>query len=198
MAKYGYGRVSSKGQERDGNSLEDQKARFLENGVPEENIELETYTGTTMERPKLEALLEKLRPGDELIVTKLDRFARTAAEGGAMVKKLVDQGIVVNILNMGRADNTPMGKLMVTILLAFAEYERDMIVERLNTGKEVEKAKNPDYREGRKPMEVHPEFEKYVGMVDLDVITVTAACQAMGISRSTWYKWSKQGVVVNE
>ena len=194
MAKYGYGRVSSKGQERDGNSLEDQKARFLENGVPEENIELETYTGTTMERPKLEALLEKLRPGDELIVTKLDRFARTAAEGGAMVKKLVDQGIVVNILNMGRADNTPMGKLMVTILLAFAEYERDMIVERLNTGKEVEKAKNPDYREGRKPMEVHPEFEKYVGMVDLDVITVTAACQAMGISRSTWYKWSKQEV----
>ena len=194
MAKYGYGRVSSKGQERDGNSLEDQKAKFLENGVPEENIELEAYTGTTMERPKLEMLLSKLTPGDELIVTKLDRFARTAAEGGAMIKSLVDRGVIVNVLNMGRADNTPMGTLMVTILLAFAEYERALIVERLSTGKEVEKAKNPDYREGRKPMEVHPRFEEYSDMVAVGGITVKSACAELGISRSTWYKWCKQEV----
>lgn len=194
MAKYGYGRVSSKGQEREGNSLEDQEAKFQEIGVPEENIVLETYTGTTMERPKLTALLSKLNPGDELVVTKLDRFARTAAEGGALIKKLVDHGVTVNVLNMGRADNSTMGKLMVTIILAFAEYERDMIVERLNNGKEIEKAKNPDYREGRKPMEVHPRFEEYSDMVAIGGITVKAACEELGISRSTWYKWSKQKV----
>ena len=88
---------------------------------------------------------------------------------------------------MGIADNTPMGKLMVTVLLAFAEYERDMIIERLNDGKAEAKAKNPEYREGRKYMAV-PELDEFLQKVEEGTMTVTEACRRLGISRSKWYK----------
>ena len=189
---YGYGRVSSTTRYaggEDGNSLEAQEKKLREAGC--EEIVLEAYTGTKMERPKFTKLLDKLEQGDTLIVCKLDRFARTAAEGSLLVRDLVNRGIKVNILNMGIADNSPMGKLMLTVLLAFAEYERDMIVERLNDGKAEAKAKNPDYREGRKAMRIPLEFEGCRNYVAEGNMTVTEACKYLGISRSLWYKWMK-------
>lgn len=185
---YGYGRVSSTTRYaggEDGNSLEAQEKKLKEAGC--EEIMLEAYTGTKMERPKFTKLLDKLEQGDTIIVCKLDRFARTAAEGSLLVRDLVNRGIKVNILNMGIADNTPMGKLMVTVLLAFAEYERDMIIERLNEGKAEAKAKNPEYREGRKYMAV-PELDAFMQKVEEGAMTVTEACGKLGISRSKWYK----------
>lgn len=185
---YGYGRVSSTTRYaggEDGNSLEAQEKKLREAGC--EEIVLEAYTGTKMERPKFTKLLDKLEQGDTLIVCKLDRFARTAAEGSLLVRDLVNRGIKVNILNMGIADNSPMGKLMLTVLLAFAEYERDMIVERLNDGKAEAKAKNPNYREGRKYMSV-PELDTFRKKVADGAMTVTDACSQLGISRSKWYK----------
>ncbi len=143
---YGYARVSSKGQQKEGNSLNDQHEQLIALGAQE--IVEECYTGTTMVRPKFNELIEKMQPGDTLIVTKFDRFARTASEGAALIKQLVERGIIVNISNMGVAQNTPTGKLMVQILLAFAEYERDMIVERTQSGKAIARQK-PGYREGR-------------------------------------------------
>ena len=189
---YGYGRVSSTTRYaggEDGNSLEAQEKKLKEAGC--EEIVLEAFTGTKMERPKFTKLLDKLEQGDTLIVCKLDRFARTAAEGSLLVRDLVNRGIKVNILNMGIADNSPMGKLMLTVLLAFAEYERDMIVERLNDGKAEAKAKNPDYREGRKALEIPLEFEGCRNYVAEGNMTVTEACKYLGISRSLWYKWMK-------
>ena len=189
---YGYGRVSSTTRYaggEDGNSLEAQEKKLKEAGC--EEIVLEAYTGTKMERPKFTKLLNKLEQGDTLIVCKLDRFARTAAEGSLLVRDLVNRGIKVNILNMGIADNSPMGKLMLTVLLAFAEYERDMIVERLNDGKAEAKAKNPDYREGRKAMQIPLEFEGCRNYVAEGNMTVTEACKYLGISRTLWYKWMK-------
>lgn len=189
---YGYGRVSSTTRYaggEDGNSLEAQEKKLREAGC--EEIVLEAYTGTKMERPKFTKLLDKLEQGDTLIVCKLDRFARTAAEGSLLVRDLVNRGIKVNILNMGIADNSPMGKLMLTVLLAFAEYERDMIVERLNDGKAEAKAKNPEYREGRKAIRIPLEFEGCRNYVAEGNMTVTEACKYLGISRSLWYKWMK-------
>jgi DNA invertase Pin-like site-specific DNA recombinase len=71
--------------------------------------------------------------------------------------------------------------------MAFAEYERDMIIERLNDGKVEAKAKNPDYREGRKYMVV-PELDNFREMVADGAMSVTEACRKLGISRSKWYK----------
>lgn len=135
---YGYARVSTIRQMKNGNSIEEQTAKLKEAGAQE--IVTDSYTGTKMERPQFTALLARLQPGDTLIVTKLDRFARTAAEGGTIVRELHERGVTIHILNMGIADSTPMGKLMVTMLLAFAEFERDMIVERTQSGKAIAKA----------------------------------------------------------
>ena len=185
--KYGYIRVSTKGQARNGNSLEDQRRLLMEAGVEAENIYHDSFTGTKMNRPGFDELMGKLQSGDELIVTKLDRFARTAAEGSLLVRKLVDDGIRVNILNMGIADNSPMGKLMTTVLLAFAEFERDMIVERTQAGKEIARTQE-GYREGR-PSKRTEEYEVYREKVDRGEMTAKAAAEALGISERTWRRY---------
>ena len=140
-----------------------------------------------MERPKFTRLIEKLQSGDTLVVCKLDRFARTATDGVDLIKELLGRGISVHVLNMGLVEDTPTGRLVLTIMMAFAEYERDMIIERLNDGKAEAKAKNPDYREGRKYLEV-PELDSYKSRVANGDMTVAVACKQLGISRSKWYK----------
>lgn len=143
---YGYARVSTKGQAKDGNGLEVQELMLREAGA--EIIYTDTFTGTKTNRPELNKLLVQLYDGDKLIVAKLDRIARSASKGIELVNELLERGVIVHILNMGLMDNTPTGKLIRTIFLGFAEFERDMIVERTQEGKAIAKQK-PDYREGR-------------------------------------------------
>ena len=180
---YGYARVSSKGQAKDGNSLEDQEKKLRERGC--EVIYTEAFTGMTTNRPKFTELIDRLQRGDTLVVTKLDRFSRTAAEGAALVEQLHKRGVIIDIINMGRADNTPMGKLMVTMLLAFAEFEHDNIIERLNTGKEIAKSHGKKV-DGRNYVEI-PEFEKFLEKTKKGEMTVKECCDVLKISRSTWY-----------
>lgn len=134
---YGYARVST-AKQTNGNSFEDQEQALKQAGA--EIIVKDAYTGTKMDRPAFTKLMQDLNPGDKLIVTKLDRFARSAIQGVEVVRDLMAKGVTVHILNMGIADNTPTGKLMVTMLLAFAEFERDMIVERTQAGKNIARA----------------------------------------------------------
>lgn len=135
---YGYCRVSTMRQATKGNSLAEQTQALLAAGA--EEIVSDSYTGTKTDRPNFSSLIMRLAPGDKLIVTKLDRFARTAVDGGAIVRDLHARGVTVHILNMGIADDTPMGRLMVNMLLCFAEFERDMIVERTQAGKAIARA----------------------------------------------------------
>lgn len=148
--KYGYARVSTRGQQHDGNSLADQKQKLYESGC--DVVMVEQYTGTTMDRPVFSKLLDTLKPGDTLKVTKLDRFARSASEGSKIAKTLLDDNIALHIINMGMIDNTSTGRLLLNILLSFSEYERDMIVERTQAGKEIARTKE-GYREGRPPID---------------------------------------------
>lgn len=143
---YGYARVSTKGQATKGNSLDDQYKALVDAKCDE--IVEEQYTGTTTNRPKFNALIDKLQKGDTLVVTKLDRFARNAGDGSTLVKSLLHRGVKVHILNMGLIDDTPTGKLIANILLSFAEFERDMIVERTQAGKAIARTKE-GFKEGR-------------------------------------------------
>ena len=108
---YGYARVSTATQGRDGNSLEDQTNALQQYGCQE--IITEAYSGKTMERPEFQKLLSRLQSGDTLVVTKLDRFARTAIEGVQTVRMLFERGILVHILNMGLIENTLTGNLIL-------------------------------------------------------------------------------------
>ena len=143
---YGYARVSTKGQAKDGNSLEAQEKALKEAGATK--IYTDAFTGTKTDRPEFDKLMNKLQSGDTLIVTKLDRFARSMSQGSELVSELIDKGIKVYILNIGIMDNTPSSKLIRNVFFAFAEFERDMIVERTQEGKTIAK-QNPDFKEGR-------------------------------------------------
>ena len=143
---YGYARVSTQGQMRDGTSLEDQIQKLKDAGA--DDIYSDSCTGTNLDRPQLSAMLEKMKPGDKLIVTKLDRLSRSVIDGSTIIKQLHQKGISIHVLNMGLIDDSPIGRLLLNVLLAFAEFERDTILERLREGKEVARRK-PGYREGR-------------------------------------------------
>ena len=77
-----------------------------------------------------------------------NRFARTAIEGVQTVRELFEKGIRVHILNMGLVENTLTGNLILTVMLAFAEYERGMIAERTQLGKAAAR-QNPNFKDGR-------------------------------------------------
>ena len=146
VMKYGYARVSTRGQATHGNSLEEQVSRLKEEGC--ETIVEEQYTGTTTNRPKFSKLIDELKQGDTLVVTKLDRFARSAAEGSNVIKELQGRGVKVHVLNMGVIDDSNIGHLIANILFSFAEFERDMIVERTQEGKARARTK-AGFHEGR-------------------------------------------------
>ena len=184
--RYGYARVSSVGQAKDGNSLDVQEKLLLDAGATV--IVSETFTGTKTNRPKFEKLINSLVEGDTLIVTKLDRFSRSASKGMDLINELLDRGVKVHVLNMGLMDNTPTGKLIRNVMLAFAEFERDCIVERCNEGKVEAKIKNSNYKEGRKNMD-QDKIYAVKSIIDSGC-AVAEACKRVGLSRSTYYKYA--------
>ena len=186
---YGYARVSTATQGRDGNSLEEQVAALESYGCQE--IVQEAFTGKTMERPKFQHLLEALREGDTLVVCKLDRFARTAIEGVQTVRNLFDRGVRVHILNMGLIENTLTGNLILTVMLAFAEYERGMIVERTQTGKAVAR-QDPSFRDGRPKKYSPAQIQLALELLEQGK-TYRQVTQMTGISKSTVIRARKPG-----
>ena len=177
---YGYCRVSTQGQAKDGNSLEAQEKLLKENGA--EEIYSDAFTGTKSHRPELDKLLDKLQPRDKLVITKLDRIARSASQGIELIQALLDKGVIVHVLNMGLLNNTPAGKLIRNIMLAFAEFERDMIIERTQEGKAIAK-KHPDFREGRPRLYSKKQIQHALALLqDHSYKQVT---ELTGISKST-------------
>lgn len=135
-----------------------------------------------MGRPNFDKLLTVLKEGDTLMVTKLDRFARTTTEGLNLINDLIAKGIKVNILNMGTLDSTPASELIRTIFLAFAQFERSMIVERTQEGKAIAKLK-PDYREGRPNVYSKKQINHALSL--LNTMSYKQVEELTGISKST-------------
>lgn len=144
---YGYTRVSTKGQAKDGNGLESQKKEILKK-YENAKIYEESYTGTKTDRPVFNKVLKQLQEGDTLVVAKLDRLARNTIEGVKIVENLFTKGVAVHVLNVGLLENTTMGKFFLTTMLAVAEMERNTILERTQAGKEIAKSKE-GFKEGR-------------------------------------------------
>lgn len=180
---YGYARVSTKGQDKYGNGLDVQEKQLRENGAGV--IYYESFTGTKKHRPELDKLMGVLTEGDTVVVTKLDRIARSTKDGLEIIEELLGKGVIINILNMGKFDDSPTGKLMRTIFFAFAEFERDLIVQRTGEGKEICRS-DPNWREGRKRKDP-ADFQKFLKKQKDGLLTVDECCAELGISRRTWY-----------
>ena len=181
MAIYGYCRVSTRGQV-DGNSLDNQREQILRD-YPTATIVEEQVSGAKAVRPKFDELLQRLECGDMLVVTKLDRFARSLSQGNDTVNELLKRGVRVNILNIGMLDNTPNSKLIRNIFFSFAEFERDMIYERTQEGKALARQRE-DYREGR-PRKFNPrKVEEALNYIEAGN-SYKRASEMFGISKTT-------------
>ena len=183
MTVYGYARVSSQGQDFDG-----QIEELKRNGAT--RVYSEKFTGTTSNRPALKRLLRIITAGDVLVVTKLDRLARSVREGIKVIDRLTAKGIKVNVLNLGMLDETPAGRLLRNIMLTFAEFERDMIVERLAEGRARAKAVNPNYKEGRPKRKLTNKHREAIKLLDKHSYRETA--KLTGFSTTTLWRINKQ------
>lgn len=181
---YGYARVSTRGQAKDGNSLESQIDLLKKNGC--EKIYSDSFTGCKTDRPEFNRLLDKLKLGDMLVVTKLDRFARSITQGSELVNKLIEKGIRVNILNIGVMDNTAASKLIRNIFFSFAEFERDMIIERTQEGKAIARTKE-GFKEGRPKKYTDKQLNNALSMLTVNGgnSSYNEVAELLGISKST-------------
>lgn len=131
-------------------------------------------------------MIDNLKNGDVLVVTKLDRFCRSTKEGLDIIDQLMNSGVKVHILNMGLIENTPIGKLIITNLLAFAEFERNMIVERTQLGKEIAKKKD-GFKEGRPKSYTKKQLDNAWNMLSINGgnYSYSEVAEITGISKST-------------
>jgi DNA invertase Pin-like site-specific DNA recombinase len=186
---YGYARVSSKSQQ-DNNSFEQQE-RAIKDRWEDAIIVREQFTGTTTHRPILDGLIAKLKPNDTLVVTKLDRLARTTVEGIELVQSLFNMGVYVHVMNVGLLENTDMGKFFLTTLLAVAELERNQIVERTQSGKAIAK-QNPNFMEGRPKKYSKEQINHAISL--LNEHSYKQVEQMTGISKSTLIRANRMGI----
>lgn len=180
MVKYGYIRVSTRGQASEGNGLEAQREALKAAGA--EKLFEDVVTGRIVDRPAFDEMLTDVHSGDEIMVTKLDRFARSVAQASDLIGKLLDNGVSVYVLNVGKLDNSPSGKLMRTMLLAFAEFERDLIAERTQEGKAIARQKD-GYHEGRPPKFSKQQIDHALDL--LEDHSYRQVSEMTGISKST-------------
>ena len=191
--KSGYARVST-AQQAAKYGLDVQKDQLREAGA--EKIYADAYTGTKASRPEWDKLLGELKADDELIVCKLDRIARSAVNGLEVIDALMHRGVVVNILNMGRMDNSPQGKLIRTIFLAFSEFERDMIVTRTQEGKARAKAANPAFKEGRPKKYSKDQLDHAMDLLKTN--SFSAVERMTGISKSSLVREARHRRAANQ
>ena len=179
----GYVRVSTKGQ-LDGYSIDQQIGEIL--SVYKEVVIYEEGLSGAKERPVFNEVLSILEKDDILVVTKLDRFFRTTKEGLQYIDMLLEKRVKIHILNMGLIENTPVGKLIVTNLLAFAEFERAMIIERTQSGKAIAKTKE-GFKEGRPKKFTKKQLDNALSMLNINGgnYSYSQVEELLGISKST-------------
>jgi DNA invertase Pin-like site-specific DNA recombinase len=136
------------------------------------------------ERLQLAAALEYVREGDVLVVTKLDRLARSVADLIRTVQILDRKKVALRVLNLGMDTHTPTGKLMLTVLGAVAQFEREMMLERQREG--VARAKAAGRYKGRKPIS----FQRRETVLQLAALGTTKASIArqLDLGEATVYR----------
>lgn len=151
MAIIGYARVSSIGQ-----SLEVQEQGLNDFGC--DKIYQEKRSGTTANRPQLQACLDYVRDGDTLVITKLDRLARSTLHLHKIINDLNNKGVGFKVLDQSIDTTTKEGRLMFSILASIAEFETALRAERQAEG--IQNAKSKGVKFGAKPKLTDPQIEE--------------------------------------
>jgi len=177
-AIFGYGRVSTSDQTTENQRLEIESAGFRVDYFFHDSISGKTAAN---DRPAFRELLGKLRPGETLVVSKLDRLGRDSVDVLQTVRTLQQMEVKVIVLQFGSVDVTSTaGKLLLSMLAAVAEMERDMIVERTKAG--LDRARAEGRKLGRPsviPEEQHPMIRQRLR----DGETVYGIAKELGVNR---------------
>lgn len=180
MAVFGYGRVSTAEQTADNQRLEIEWAGYAVEYWYADIVSGKAYAG---QRKQFSDMLGKLRKQDTVVVSKLDRLGRDAPDVLATIKTLDGLGVEVVVLQLGKLDLTsPAGKLMLAMLAAVAEMERDLIVERTQAG--LARAKAEGKKLGR-PAKTTCEQRKAIAEGYTNKQSVSALAKLYGVSRAT-------------
>jgi DNA invertase Pin-like site-specific DNA recombinase len=177
MRLFGYARVSTSQQ-----SLDSQVKALKEAGVKTSRIFTDKASGSHVDRDGLHLLRLKVEGGDVILVKKLDRLGRDTADMIALIKEFDNMGVAVRFLDDGLSTEGTMGKMIVTILSAVAQAERQRMLERTNEGRIEAKSKGVKF--GRK----RTIDRKKIVALHQDGIGATAIAKQMRIGRSTVYK----------
>lgn len=180
IMKFGYARVSGLSQD-----LAQQKDQLKKANVPEDNIYAEKFTGTTEQRPEWQKLNKQLRKDDEVVFTKVDRIGRSVKVAVDIVNDLLDKGVKVYIIQLNGYVNKQdaMGTMLFNFLTIMAEFEHDMIVDRLAQGKAYARIHNPNYHEGRPKRTI---TNRYRALYDYSLNhSIRETALATGVSEST-------------
>jgi putative DNA-invertase from lambdoid prophage Rac len=179
---FAYARVSTAGQTTENQIQEIEAAGFK---VEPRRVVTETISGSVaaVQRRGFIRLLDKLEAGDVLVVTKLDRLGRNAADVGATVAKLAEIGVRVHCLALGGVDLTSStGKLTMNVINAVAEFERDLLIERTQSG--LRRAKAGGKTLGRPPSLSEQRRSEALRRLE-DGATVSAVAREFKISRQS-------------
>ena len=176
----GYARVSTRDQD-----LSNQEAQLRAAGCG--RIFAEKITGMKRARPQLDNLLAHLRPRDVVVVTRLDRLARSILDLLEIVERIRDADAGLRSIAEPWADTTtPAGRMVLTVFGGMAEFERSLIVERTSTGRAAAKARGTKF--GRKPKLEAAQLKHIYQLVDEGKASRQEIADLFGIDRSTLYR----------
>lgn len=181
--KFGYARVSTKDQ-----NLHLQKDAMIKAGVAPEDIFEETRSGKSKSaRPKLDECLRTLRPGDTLVVWRLDRLGRSLVDLIKIVSSLQDKGIFFESLTERIETLSAGGKLIFHVFASLAEFERNLLLERTEAGMQAARARG---RNGGRPAKLTAAQVREIRLLMADRGTVASdIAKRYGVSRATLYKY---------
>lgn len=177
--RIGYIRVSDADQNPD-RQLQD---------IPVDKIFIDKYSGKSLDRPQFQAMIQYIRAGDVLIVHSLDRLSRNLHDLKCTVNELVKRGVKVQFIKENlifSGDDSPMSMLLLAIMGAFAEFEREIIRERQKEG--IKLAKEKGIYTGRKKILNKKQSEELCHMVRQGCKKTEIAIK-FNISRETVYKY---------
>lgn len=175
----GYARVSTLEQ-----NLDLQKNALTEAGC--NTIYAETVSGSSAQRPELEQCLKALRPGDTLVVWRLDRLGRSLADLVDTITKLEQKGVSFKSLRENIETKSATGKLIFHVFASLAEFEKNLIRERTMAGLQAARARGK--KGGRKPALSEKQVREIKRLFSDPEIPVTQIAERYGVSRTTIYK----------
>lgn len=178
----GYARVSTSRQEQ---SLDAQREALLAAGCDPEHFFHDTISGRKWQRPGLDEAIAYARPGDVLVVTRLDRLGRGLHEAVQTIADLAERDIAVRSLDPQLDTSRPADKVVAHVMLALAEWERDLLVTRIREG--VAHARTEGRVAGPKP-KLSPEQTRLATQAVESGESVSAVARSYSVSRQTLYR----------